>query len=198
MKNRRECCGKMRAKSSLKCLSIKNAGKRILSFCVALSITIGAVFDMAPIIVNAAETKLADYDSCVTETNVSEQVTRWDFSYQGAKLQKFTALVEGDFQILAQGARGGGLDYAGNGYGGAGGNAYGVIHLKANETIYIAVGQYGGSSPTGSSGGWNGGGANLNPYGAGGGGATCIYSGKPSGSGVELKDYKNDKDKFFL
>ncbi len=95
------------------------------------------------------------------------------FDYTGG-MQTFTVPATGNYQLEVWGAQGG----SSIGDGGYGGYAIGDIYLTAGQTLYVYVGE----TPTGATGGYNGGGNGilLDGYGAGGGGASDIRIGGTS------------------
>ena len=112
------------------------------------------------------------------------------FSYTG-NVQTFTAPETGTYTLEVWGAEGG-RAYGNilNNYGmpGLGGYSKGTVSLTAGETIYVVVGQAGGS---GSTGGYNGGGKGSNTNSTStGGGATHIA--KRTGLLSSLSSYKSD------
>jgi hypothetical protein len=114
----------------------------------------------------------------------------FDFTYTGS-LVTFTVPTIGFYQILAFGAQGGNLNFAGVvGPGGRGAEIAGDFSLTAGEILEIAVGGYGGRA------GGNGGGGGSFVVGpgntplviAGGGGGGGVYGpgliGLPGGGGL--------------
>jgi hypothetical protein len=92
---------------------------------------------------------------------VSAEVYSKTFNYDGEHRQTFTVPATGWYTLEAYGAQGGNCD---TNNGGLGGYATIKYHLNANQTLYIYVGEQGGSNSgtTGGSGGWNGGGKGGN------------------------------------
>lgn len=85
--------------------------------------------------------------------------------------QTFTAPYSGYYKLEVWGAEGGN-DSA---KGGKGGYSSGTAYLTQGQTLFVYVGQKGGSAKTKSGGGWNGGGdAGISGSSGGGGGMTHI------------------------
>ena len=115
------------------------------------------------------------------------------YGYTGAR-QIFTAPVTGRYHIDVYGAQGGTSRKGGSG--GRGGYTKGDVYLREGETIYMYVGEMGGSQGN-QLGGYNGG--NFGgPWGGGGGGMTSVSlsanskaapSNNNNGTGVEKRYY---------
>lgn len=91
------------------------------------------------------------------------------FGYTGAR-QTFTAPVTGRYHIDVYGAQGGTSRRGGSG--GRGGHTKGDVYLRQGETVYMYVGEMGGSQGN-QLGGYNGG--NFGgPQGGGGGGMSSV------------------------
>ncbi|MBO4601123.1 MAG: prepilin-type N-terminal cleavage/methylation domain-containing protein [Bacilli bacterium] len=106
----------------------------------------------------------------------------YNYDYTGSE-QAFTVPASGTYKLETWGAQGGGANDTDGGYGGY---ATTSVYLSTGQTLYINV----GGQPTGSSGGYNGGGAgkDFNIYnGYGGGGATHIAL-----TSGPLEDFEND------
>lgn len=102
----------------------------------------------------------------MSEQNVEAATTGpWDFSYTGA-VQPWSAPAGGTYKLEVWGARGGVNN------GGLGGYSVGNITLAAGTNVYVYVGGQ-GSSASGVTGGFNGGGS-AHRYTEVGGGATDI------------------------
>lgn len=131
-------------------------------------------------------TSLAEYD-------VNTGIATLKYDYTG-NTQTFTAPADGDYTLEVAGAQGG--DHPSTSkenatsVGGQGGTSKGIIHLKADETLYIEVGNkpYGyNGSYNGSDSGWTGIAADGTYVGgslAAGGGATDIRRG---GKGIDKR-----------
>ena len=130
--------------------------------------------------------------------NVSAEVFSKTFTYDGEHRQTFTAPATGWYTLEAYGAQGGNC---GTNNGGFGGYATIRYQLTAGRTLYIYVGEQGGSSTAGGRGGWNGGGKGGNGcewdahyYNgvAGGGGASHIATSEIGSIGSTISEAKTN------
>lgn len=146
-----------------------------------------------------------DYKELIDGTGIGDDTAkRWNYGCSGG-IQQFTAPYSGTFKFAMAGAGGGKWWWESDGYhqldyDGTGGQ--GVIYkdLQKGDTLYLAVGQLGLDAQNSPRWQWNGGGRggmyqnwSGGRYGAGGGGATAIYT-SLVGDG-QLQNYKNQTDK---
>ncbi len=106
-----------------------------------------------------------------------------NFDYTGSE-QTFTAYAGCQYKLEVWGAAGGGCDsQSSSSHRGLGGYSYGELYTQSTATLYVFVGEQGGTRGNGLIGGWNGGGNgnrftarvdNDNENGHGGGGMTHI------------------------
>lgn len=129
-----------------------------------------------------------NYTELIDGTGIGDSVASWWNYGCSGYIQQFTAPYSGTFKFAMSGAGGGKWWWNSGGYhelayNGSGGQ--GVIYkdLTKGETLYIAVGQAGLNAQTSPRWQWNGGGRggiyqnwSGGTYGAGGGGATSIYT----------------------
>lgn len=135
--------------------------------------------------------------------NGTNEGDKWNFNAQ-ARIQEFTAPVNGDYLLKLWGADGdsdmGAKTYGVNeqsvphttGIGGGGGYSQGIVHLEQGQSIYLALGFRNDMSGKRS---YNGGGKGLGAsygYRSGGGGAASVYlSEKGNGEISAYQDYQD-------
>lgn len=144
---------------------------------------------------------------CLMTVNGVNEGDQWNFNAK-ARIQEFTAPVNGNYLIKLWGADGdsdmGSKTYGVNeqsvphttGIGGGGGYTQGIVHLEQGQTIYLALGFRNDMSGKRS---YNGGGKGLGAsygYRSGGGGAASVYLSE-QGNG-EISAYQNAQDQIIM
>ncbi|MDY6282468.1 MAG: SpaA isopeptide-forming pilin-related protein [Erysipelotrichaceae bacterium] len=104
--------------------------------------------------------------------------------------QTFKAPYSGYYKLEVWGAAGGHDSQLG----GNGGYSTGTVYLTKDQTLFVYVGQKGGSSTNGKGGGWNGGGdAGSAGSSGGGGGMTHISTKRNPVDNHAMRDEKNNR-----